>query len=240
MSRRQKRLQDMRESKARRMKIVAIGGAVVLAALLAWELPHYLGGKKSSAPAETTSAAVTTPGSPTTPGTTTPAPGTAAAAVAPTAKTKLPNSDVAPRRTKSQLASFSTFRGGDPFVPQVSLPTTSPDGSAGSSPAASPSAPSSSGVSTVAAQQASVRTLARAGSVTVAVNGKTEVVRVGASFPSSNPVFKLVSLTSGAANIGIANGSYTSGAHTVRLSSGRTLTLVDTADGVRYTLRLLP
>ena len=239
MSRRQKRLQDMRESKERRMKIVAIGGAVVLAALLAWELPHYLGGKKSAAPAVTTSATTTTPGSPA-PGTTTPAPGTAGApAVDPTASTKLPNSDVAPRRTKSQLANFSTFRAGDPFVPQISATTPSADGSAGAAPAANPAAPSLGGVSTVSARQTSVRTLARAGSVTIAVNGKTEVVRVGGSFPSSNPVFKLVSVARGAANIGIANGSYTSGAHTVRLASGRTLTLVDTADGVRYSLRLL-
>ena len=43
----------------------------------------------------------------------------------------------------------------------------------------------------------------------------------------------------GAASIGIANGSYSSGAQTVRLTRGRSLTLVDTADGVRYTLRLL-
>ena len=64
-------------------------------------------------------------------------------------------------------------------------------------------------------------------------------MRVGKSFPSANPVFTLVSLAKGAANIGIANGSYSTGAQTVRLTSGRTLTLVDTADGVRYKLRLL-
>jgi hypothetical protein len=39
--------------------------------------------------------------------------------------------------------------------------------------------------------------------------------------------------------IGIAGGSYQSGAQTVTLVSGRTLTLVDTADGVRYRIRLL-
>jgi len=39
--------------------------------------------------------------------------------------------------------------------------------------------------------------------------------------------------------IGIANGSYSSGAHTVSLTLGRTLTLVDTADGIRYKIRLL-
>jgi hypothetical protein len=48
-----------------------------------------------------------------------------------------------------------------------------------------------------------------------------------------------VSVAHGSVNIGIANGSYTSGAQTVRLASGRPLTLVDTASGVRYTVRLL-
>ena len=81
--------------------------------------------------------------------------------------------------------------------------------------------------------------LAAGGVATIAVNGKSQTVRVGASFPSANPVFTLVSIAKGAANIGIANGSYTSGAQTVRLTSGHSLTLVDTADGVRYTLRLL-
>lgn len=71
------------------------------------------------------------------------------------------------------------------------------------------------------------------------MNGRSEVVRLGGSFPSTNPVFKLVSLANGAVNIGIASGSYTSGARTVKLSSGRSLTLVDTADGARYRLRLL-
>jgi hypothetical protein len=43
----------------------------------------------------------------------------------------------------------------------------------------------------------------------------------------------------GVARIGIASGSYASGAGTVSLSGGRTLTLVDTSDGVRYKLELV-
>jgi hypothetical protein len=39
--------------------------------------------------------------------------------------------------------------------------------------------------------------------------------------------------------IGIANGSYSSGAQTTSLTLGRSLTLVDTADGIRYKIRLL-
>jgi hypothetical protein len=241
MSRRKKRLQDIRAAKDRRAKMMAIGGGVLLVAILAFELPHYLGGSKSSptaaATTTTTTAGPTPPGAPNMPTAT--APGTAAATGAPvTASTKLPNSDVAPVRTKSQLYSFDMFAGKDPFVQQVDTQS----GSSGSS-STGTSAPTSSAppptASTTSVQQTSARTLAGSGVATIAVNGKTETVRVGKSFPSANPVFTLVSLAHGVARIGIANGSYTSGAQTVRLSSGRSLTLVDTANGVRYTVRLL-
>jgi len=39
--------------------------------------------------------------------------------------------------------------------------------------------------------------------------------------------------------IGIANGSYSSGAQTVALALNRTVTLVDSTNGVRYKLQLL-
>jgi hypothetical protein len=66
-----------------------------------------------------------------------------------------------------------------------------------------------------------------------------QTVRVGASFPSSNPLFRLVSVAHGVVRIGIANGSYASGTQAVSLTAGKTLTLVDTSDGARYKLRLV-
>jgi hypothetical protein len=246
MSRR-KKLQDIRAAKDRRAKKMAIGGAVVLAAILAFELPHYLGGKSSSPStagmtASDTTAGSTTPGATAVPAAT--ASGTAAAGVpASASSTKLPNSDVSPTRTKSQLYSFDTFAGKDPFVQQVATAQSGVSGSPGSSVAgaSAPSTPppTAQTASSTSVQRTSVRTLAASGVATIAVNGKTETVRVGKSFPSANPVFRLVSLTRGFANIGIANGSYTSGAQTIRLLSGRSVTLVDTADGVRYTVRLI-
>jgi hypothetical protein len=62
---------------------------------------------------------------------------------------------------------------------------------------------------------------------------------MGASFPSSNPIFTLVSVTRGIVKIGIANGSYSSGAQTVALRLNSPLTLVDSTNGVRYRLQLL-
>ena len=239
MSRHKKRLQDVRAAKDRRAKIMAIGGAVLLVAILAFELPHYLGGSKSSAPAAATTTSATA-GSTTPSATSMPvatASGTAAATAAPvTGSTKLPNSDVAPNRTKSQLYAFDTFAGKDPFVQQIDTQTGSSSSSTTGIGAPTTSAPTTG---TTSVQQTSARTLTSAGVATIAVNGKSETVRVGKSFPSANPVFTLVSLAHGVAKIGIANGSYTSGARNVRLSAGRSLTLVDTANGARYTVRLL-
>jgi hypothetical protein len=52
-------------------------------------------------------------------------------------------------------------------------------------------------------------------------------------------VFILVSLTRTAAKIGIAGGSYETGAATVTLTQGKSVTLMNTADGTRYVLRLI-
>jgi hypothetical protein len=70
------------------------------------------------------------------------------------------------------------------------------------------------------------------------VNGVPQNIAVSEAFPTSNPTFTLVSVGSGVAMIGIAGGSYASGAQTVPLRLGQSVTLVNTADGVRYELRL--
>jgi hypothetical protein len=85
----------------------------------------------------------------------------------------------------------------------------------------------------------SARTLAHSGAVTIAVNGRRESVRVGGSFPSANPIFRLVSVSRAGARIGIANGSYASGAQTISLGLNKTVTLVDTSTHTRYKLQLL-
>jgi hypothetical protein len=237
---RKSRMQSVRESKDKRAKKLAVGGVVLLAAVLAFEVPKVLhhGGNSSSTPPAATTTAAPDAGVSATPATT--AAGTAAAAVTPAASAKLTSSDVAPMRSKSQLYSFSNFAGKDPFVQQVSAAAITSSPSMGAS---SSSAPSSQGAgsssATAPAQHTYSRTLAQTGAVTVQVNGKVQSVRIGASFPSANPLFKLVSVAHGVARIGIANGSYASGAQTVSLTAGRTLTLVDTADGIRYKVRLI-
>ena len=98
-----------------------------------------------------------------------------------------------PRRTKSQLYSFAT----SPArirSPSRSRPQHRGDGHGFEEP------PSSSGVEhdrvgSKPVQQTSARTLARSGAVTISVNGRPQTVRIGASFPSSNPLFRLVSVS---------------------------------------------
>jgi hypothetical protein len=253
---RKKRMKDIREAKDRRAKRLAIGGAVLLVLVLAFEMPKVLkhsGGSNSATPPAATTTTPTgapTTGAPSTAPATT-APGTAAAAVLPTAaSTQLPNSDTAPKASKSQLFSFSRFAGKDPFVQQVNTSTSGGSSGGSSSGSSSSSSAAAAGVITAGppSTAASVsygsggsqaRTLAKTGAVTLSVNGSMQTVRVGASFPSANPLFTLVSVAHGVVRVGIANGSYASGTQTVALTAGRTLTLVDTADGAHYKLRLV-
>jgi hypothetical protein len=237
---RKKRMQNLRDAKDRRTKKVAIGLSVVLVAVLAFEVPkmmHHSSSSSSAAPATTTTGAYTTStatGTPTAAPTT--APGTAAAAGASTASLKLSNSDPLPQKSVDQLYSFNHFSGKDPFVQQISdsAPTAQTTGAL----TASVSGAKASSAGASRAHHPS-RLLAATGAARISVNGQVQVVRVGASFPSSNPLFRLVGSSHGGVRIGIANGSYSSGAHTVSLTLGRTLTLVDTADGIRYKIRLL-
>jgi hypothetical protein len=66
-----------------------------------------------------------------------------------------------------------------------------------------------------------------------------EKVKVGDAFPAANPVFRLVSIKDGVAQVGIAGGSLQGGSQTVPLEKGKTVTLMNTADGTRYVLKLV-
>ena len=78
-------------------------------------------------------------------------------------------------------------------------------------------------------------------SVAISTNGVCETVLAKGTFPSAESVFRLVSilLDGQSVRIAIAGGSFESGVTTVTLTAGSPLTLVNTADGVRYTLALV-
>jgi hypothetical protein len=75
----------------------------------------------------------------------------------------------------------------------------------------------------------------------IEVNGTSETVAVGKTFPASapQPYFQLVSVTRNAAKIGIAGGSLTNGDDTVTIPVGKSVTLMNTADGTKYTIKVV-
>ena len=76
-------------------------------------------------------------------------------------------------------------------------------------------------------------------SATISVNGVREDVAIAGVFPKDEQLFRLVSIEDDVAQIAIAGGTYQDGAPTVSLTMGKPLTLMNTADGTRYVLRLL-
>ena len=142
---------------------------------------------------------------------------------------------VVPKAGQGQLESFTRFASKDPFA--AGLPATPSSGGSkgsgssgsGSTPATPPTPPSPPPSSAV-----------------ISVNGSSESVPSGMNFPAANPVssanglFQLVSLAAHTAKVAIVGGSYAGGSPTVTLKENKPVTLVNTADGTRYTLVLYP
>jgi hypothetical protein len=242
------------KAKAKRQKIYAAIGGVILLGLLAFQVPRTMKmlhpaeeGSSSSAPAATT----TTPTSPTA------APSLAggnATAVAAPGGDGLVDADAPPAPQSGQLFAFGLFRTKDPFKQQLEVddgtssggaaPSTGTTGSSGG-PSPTPSAGavvSASGNGNGGAAPTLRVTSPAPAAVTaaeIAINGVAQTVQVGGVFPSSDPFFKLVKLTRKGAQISIAGGSLANGAPTVMLTKAKPLTLQNTSDGTRYVLRLL-
>ena len=74
----------------------------------------------------------------------------------------------------------------------------------------------------------------------ISVNGAPRVVQVGAQFPSRGSHFTLVSLTTkdGQGRRSPA-ARWRTAAATITLTKNKPLTLMNTADGTRYVLRLV-
>lgn len=73
---------------------------------------------------------------------------------------------------------------------------------------------------------------------TVQVNGASEDIGIGDSFPANDPTFKLVSVTSSSASLGLVSGSFSNGDATITINVGETLVLV-ADDGARYAIKLV-
>jgi hypothetical protein len=243
---------DPVKAKAAKQKKIAIGGAVLLVLLLAVEVPktmkrmHGSGGADwrtaQPAPPDATAAPPTGLAVPTLAG------GNPAAPAATTTQEGPLASETAPTAAVGQLASFGRFASKDPFASQA--PTT-PTATTPPTPPTPPTTPSSDGSvpgapgaavpgSTPAAPPTAVLT-----SAVIEVNKIKSLVTVNSDFPASTdpnmpPVFHLKSVTAHSAKVSIAGGTYSNGAPSITLQEGKPVTLMNTADGTRYTLVLWP
>jgi hypothetical protein len=147
------------------------------------------------------------------------------------------------RPATSQLASFTLFEFKDPFVPQDG----GNDADAETSPAQDAPPPSSdtpagsgegTSSTTGSGEQASQGKPLPIVYATIDLDGKPQQVTVKDKFPAKEPLFVLRSLNAKQAKIGVAGGSFDDGT-AVTLRKGKSITLVNTATGVRYVLKLV-
>lgn len=244
-----KRIDPLKAKEAKQKKI-AIGGAVLLLALLGVQGPKTL--KMLKGPQAVADPVATAPAS-TTPAVT-PAPGAAPAAgevpVAAPELSAVADSDAAPEAVQGQLATFERFASKDPFAqqadetpapPRISKPNdgTKKEPVEKEDNAEPGDGADSDGGFTTGGSTPDAPEIASATSISV--NGVAEDVAPEGSFPKDEPTFVLVSVAKNgkSVEIGIAGGEYASGGETITLGLGKKLTLQNTADGSRYELQLL-
>src|SRR5579875_3358105 len=192
----------------------------------------------TSATGTSTPAPASTPSS--TPSTGTGTPSTSSGTTAPSTGSDGLVSAATPPLGQGQLRTFTLFDSKDPFfangptAAEANDQSSTPSGSSSSSGGQTSSKPAKPPAATETAPTSAV----------ISVNGVKGVVDVGSDFPvttgSSNGIFQLVSLTKTTARVAIAGGSYASGAATLTLHVDQPVTLANTADGIRYTLKLFP
>jgi hypothetical protein len=218
------------KARAKKQKILLAVLGVVLLGVLAYQAPTILsvfGGGSSEVASEP---------APPAPVPVSPAPATPA----PAGSAQLVDSDVAPAAAEGQLVSFDRFESKDPFAQQAE------EQAAPGAPAAKPSGPAK-GAGRLPEDNVPSVPLPRAPSpapaalvATITVNGASSEVRVGGAFPEAEPVFRLVSLKKSSAKVGIVDGTYASGSETITLKKGgKPVTLMNTAEGTTYVLRLV-
>jgi hypothetical protein len=228
------------KAKAKRQTIIAAVLGVLLLGVLAYEVPSLMKSMNKKPPGPT-AAVAPTQGTPIAGGPVTAAP---AAALAPV--TTLSDSDPAVQAGSGQLLSFDRFSTKDPFVQQVDAKVCNTDPTASDAPTCVTGAPpppvgklKPKKQSTTPAPPPPTQATAAPATARISINGTRELVDVGKTFPSSDPVFRLVSLMRTTAKIGIAGGSLSTGGATTTLTKGKKVTLMNTADGTRYELVLV-
>jgi hypothetical protein len=232
-----KSVADQAKAKAEKQKKMVIVLGVVLAGALAYGVHTMMALNKGGGSKPEAAPAVPTTATPTPAPTSTPVTPVVTPGVTPTSSGSISQqlvSAVQAPANVGQLQSFSLFESKDPFhaggpgsatsrTSSGSGPGSKGSGSSSKPPKAPPAPPTPPPTSAV-----------------ISVNGSSETVMTGANFPAATPMFQLISLTDTTAKVAVAGGSYASGAATLTLKVNVPVTLVNTADGTRYTLQLYP
>jgi hypothetical protein len=253
---------DIAKAKQAKQKKLAIGGGILLVALLAFQAPKMLKmmNQKAKPPIVLGSTGATTPGS--TPTVPTDPNSLAAPTLAGTPTAAAPTTDATSAALVSavpvtpdpgQLEAFNKLATKDPFAVQVSASGAGASSGSGSGSGSSSSKGSGSSTQTPPVskppptQTAPAPSAPAPSSATISLNGEQLTVSVGSDFPQSGAtfdrvgaIFHLVSLSAKTAKIAIVGGSYANGANTITLTMGKPVTLQNTADGTRYVLVLQP
>ena len=259
---------DNKAARARKQKIFLAIGGVVLAALAVIQGPKLLDQLKGSSPAAPAASASSTP-TPAATGTEGAAPTNGAAApVATVATVRAPKSAttqlagivIVPEQPAKagdgQLQSFTLFDSKDPFVQKVtvklltpeqvaqlgvkqSAPAAKPGGSTGGATGGSSTGGSSAGGSAAGGSTSAPQPVATPLTIAILkVNGVLQTIELGKRFPKGDPAFVLKSLKRGRVGIAVAGGDFAGGG-VLTLRLGRQITLVNTATGARYVVKLL-
>lgn len=236
----------LRAQKDARQKKILIVLAPLLVALLAWQGPGMLKAFSGSKPPPATPAQPAASASAPDP-TAAAAPSTATGEVAPgpAGLGQLPDGDEPYAAGEGQLVSFDRFIGKDPFRQQISAKPE--DG--GSAPPPDKVTPGGSGGNDGGGGNGGGGGDDGGGgggddggaapaSATLTVNGVSQIVLPGGTFPVADPIFQLVSVSTSSVRIGLVSGEFSNGASTITVRLGRSVTLVSQPDGFRYTIKL--
>ena len=235
------------KAKAKRQKIYAAIGGVILLAVLAFQVPRTLKllHQSSASASSATTSSTTTPTSTTTGPIAPPSlgGGNSTPSTGAVSSDGISDPGVLPAPQSGQLLAFSRFQTKDPFAQQLAIGATGAVGATGATGAKGGGGQTGGGGSGSGSGgtggNPQNQPPAKLTSATISVNGVSEAVQVGGQFPASNPTFVLVSVTHTSAKVGIAGGSIQGSKQTVTLKKNTPVTLMNTADGTRYVLRLL-
>ena len=264
MSRAAKAEAAIRKQKDARQKKMLIALAPLFLGLVAWQGPGILKAFSGSPPPPPPAAAPAA----TTPASTDPAagaPSTAAPGVTPppaSPSRSLPNTDEPVPPDEGQLVSFDRFVGKDPFRQQVSATDETDGGGGATTGGASTGGATTGGATTGGSGNDGADDNGNGGTTppaftppadgdgdgspdpdddlvaTLDVNGTSQFVTVGSTFPTTEPIFRLVSLKARSARMGLVAGAFSTGARTITLKLGKPMTFVSQPDGVQYTITL--